>query len=166
MHLNGSDSVSLGIIKMKQKLKCKNSYIYVITGTKIRFHFQFPRSPDAAFGGFIGCFFNWKCQCSYRIIGNVANYLKHCYFLDGDGIDYVTLPLWNFSDFSSRHTVGVAGDDVPFHILVGMSIQSILSVPHTRRQMCVCVIRQTPHLCHGFAASFTCISNPPHSVGE
>ena len=41
------------------------------------------------------------------------NYLLHC-----DGIDNVTLRLWKFSDFCSRHTVGVAGDDIMFHILV------------------------------------------------
>ena len=46
------------------------------------------------------------------------NYLKYNYFLDCDGIDNVTLRLWKFSDFCSRHTVGVAGDDIMFHILV------------------------------------------------
>ena len=51
-------------------------------------------------------------------IGNIANYLKYNYFLDDDGIDNVTLRLWKFSDFCSRHTVGVAGDDIMFHILV------------------------------------------------
>ena len=49
---------------------------------------------------------------------NIANYLKYCYFLDCDGIDNVTLRLWEFPDFCSRHTVGVAGDDIMFHILV------------------------------------------------
>ena len=34
------------------------------------------------------------------------------------GMDNVTLRLWTFSDFCSRHTVGVAGDDIMFHILV------------------------------------------------
>ena len=48
----------------------------------------------------------------------IANYLKYTYFLDCDGIDNVTLRLWTFSDFCSRHTVGVAGDDIMFHILV------------------------------------------------
>ena len=28
------------------------------------------------------------------------------------------LRLWTFSDFRSRHIVGVAGDDIMFHILV------------------------------------------------
>ena len=40
------------------------------------------------------------------------------YFWDCDGIDNVTLRLWKFSDFCSRHIVGVAGDDLLFHILV------------------------------------------------
>ena len=34
----------------------------------------------------------------------------------------VTLRLWKFSDFCSRHTVGVAGEDIMFHILVHYSI--------------------------------------------
>ena len=34
------------------------------------------------------------------------------------------LRLWNFSDFCSRHTVGVAGDDIMLHILV-YSVQRI-----------------------------------------
>ena len=52
------------------------------------------------------------------LISNIANYLKYSYFIDCDGIDNVTLRLWKFSDFCSRHTVGVAGDDIMFHILV------------------------------------------------
>ena len=54
------------------------------------------------------------------LISNIANYLKYNYFLDCDGIDDVTftLRLWRFSDFCSRQTVGVAGDDIMFHILV------------------------------------------------
>ena len=48
----------------------------------------------------------------------MANYLKYNYFWDCDSIDNVTLRLWKFSDFCSRHTVGVAGDDIMFHILV------------------------------------------------
>ena len=51
-------------------------------------------------------------------MSNIANYLKYNYFLDCDGIDNVTLRLWKFSDFCSRHTVGVAGDDIMSHILV------------------------------------------------
>ena len=49
---------------------------------------------------------------------NIANYPKYNYFWDCDGIDNVTLRLWKFSDFCSRHIVGVAGDDIMFHILV------------------------------------------------
>ena len=30
----------------------------------------------------------------------------------------MTLRLWKFSDFCSRHTVGVTGDDIMFHFLV------------------------------------------------
>ena len=52
--LNGHNSVNLGVIKMKQKLKGKNCYNYVATATIIQFHFQFPRSPEAQFGGRIG----------------------------------------------------------------------------------------------------------------
>ena len=43
--------------------------------------------------------------------------------LDCDGIDNVTLRLWKFSDFCSRHTVGVAGDDIMFHIIVYIYLQ-------------------------------------------
>ena len=32
--------------------------------------------------------------------------------------DYVMLGLWKFSNFCSRHTVGVAGDAIMYHILV------------------------------------------------
>ena len=52
------------------------------------------------------------------LISDIANYLKYHYFWDCDCIDNVTLRLWKFSDFCSRHTVGVAGDDIMFHILV------------------------------------------------
>ena len=52
------------------------------------------------------------------LISNIANYFKYNYFLYCDGIDNVTLRLWKFSDSYSRHTVGAAGDDIMFHILV------------------------------------------------
>ena len=52
------------------------------------------------------------------LISSIANYLKYNYFWYCDGIDNVTLRLWKFSDFCSRHTVGVAGDVIMFHILV------------------------------------------------
>ena len=115
--LKGLNSVNLATIK-KQKLKCKNSYSYVATATTIRFNSQFPRSPDAAFGGLIGWLFNRKCKFSCRIMSNIANCRKHNYFSDVDGIDIVTLRLWKFSDVSSRHTAGIAGDDIMFLILV------------------------------------------------
>ena len=57
--------------------------------------------------------FNWKCKFSCRTISTIANYLRYKYFLDGDSIDNFTLRLWKFSDFCSRHTVGVAGNHVP-----------------------------------------------------
>ena len=44
--------------------------------------------------------------------------IQFFYFWDCDGIDNVMLRLSKFSDFCSRHTVGVAGDDIMFHILV------------------------------------------------
>ena len=108
----------LGLSRWNKNWIIRNSHRYVATSTKIRFHFQFPRSPDAAFGGLIGWLFNWKCKFSCRIISNRANYLKYNYFWDGDGIDNVTLRLWIFSDVCWRHTVDVAGDDIMFHILV------------------------------------------------
>ena len=52
------------------------------------------------------------------MISKIGNYLKCNYFWDGDGIENVTLRPWKFSDFCSRHTVGVAGDAIIFHILV------------------------------------------------
>ena len=58
------------------------------------------------------------CKLSCRIISKIANYLKYNYFWDGDGIENVTSRLWKVSYFCSRHTVGIAGDDIMFHILV------------------------------------------------
>ena len=46
------------------------------------------------------------------MISNIANYLKYNYFWDGVGINNVP------SNFCSRHTVGVAGDNFMFHIVV------------------------------------------------
>ena len=109
----------MGLSRWNKSWKVRNSYSYVATATKIPFHFQFPRLPDAAFGGLIGWLFNWKCKFSCRMISEIANYLKYNYFWDGDGIDNVTLRLWKFSDFGSRHTVSAAGDDIMFQILVG-----------------------------------------------
>ena len=96
----------------------------VATATKIRFHFQFPWSTDAAFGGHNGWLLNWKCKFSFRMISNIANYVKYNYFLDGDGIDNVPLRLRKFSDVCSRHTVGVAGNDIVYHILVSINNHS------------------------------------------
>ena len=52
------------------------------------------------------------------MISNKANYVKYNYFLDNYGIDNVMLRLWKCADFRSRHTVGVADDDIMHHILV------------------------------------------------
>ena len=93
----------LGLSRWNKNWNVRNSYSYVATANKIRFHFQFPRSPDAEFGGLIGWLFNWKCKFSCRIISKIANYLKYNYFWDGDGIENVTSRLWKFSYFCSRH---------------------------------------------------------------
>ena len=106
----------LGLSRWNKNWNVRNSYSYVATANKIRFHFQFPRSPDAEFGWL----FNWKCKFSCRMISKIANYLKYNYFLEGDGIENVTSRLWKFSYFCSRHTVGVAGDDIMFHMLVAI----------------------------------------------
>ena len=68
------------------------------------------------------------------LISNIANYLKYNYFWDCDGIDNVTLRLWKFSCFCSRHSVGVAGDDIMFHILViDVCYEVLLSALHNVR---------------------------------
>ena len=63
------------------------------------------------------------------LISNIANYLKYNYFWDCDGIDNVTLRLWKFSYFCSRHTVGVAGDDIMFHVLVDFVTVCVARLP-------------------------------------
>ena len=93
----------LGLSRWNKNWNVRNSYSYVATANKIRFHFQFPRSPDTEFGGLIGWLFNWKCKFSCRIRSKIANYLKYNYFWDGDGIENVTSRLWKFSYFCSRH---------------------------------------------------------------
>ena len=64
----------------------------------------------------------WSTSQAYWVTlplkSNITNYLKYNYFWHCDGIDNVTLRLWKFSDLCSRHIVGVAGDDIMFHILV------------------------------------------------
>ena len=44
----------LGLAKWNKNWNVGNSFCYVATATKIRFHGQFPRSAEAAFGGHIG----------------------------------------------------------------------------------------------------------------
>ena len=66
------------------------------------------------------------------LISNIANYLKYNYFWDCDIIDNVTLRLWKFSDFCSRHTVGVAGDDIMFHVLVCRLLTAIYQNRNSR----------------------------------
>ena len=73
----------LGLSRWNKNWNVRNSYSYVATATQLRFHLQFPWSPDCTFGGLIGWFFNWKCKFSCRIISNIANYLKCNYFWDG-----------------------------------------------------------------------------------
>ena len=85
-HLNGHNSANLGLSRGNKNWNVS----YVATATMIQFHFQFPRSPDAVFGGLIGWLFNWKCRFSCRMISNIANHLKYNYIWDGDGIDNVT----------------------------------------------------------------------------
>ena len=80
----------------------------------------------------------WSSQAYWvtlALIRKIANYPKYNYFLDCDGIDNVTLRLWEFSDFCSRHIVGVAGDDSMFHILVPILI-------------CVCILSSSHHYNH------------------
>ena len=50
------------------------------------------------------------------MIISIANYVKYNYFCDGDGIHYVMLRLWMFSDFSL--SVSIAGDVIMYHSLV------------------------------------------------
>ena len=96
----------------------RNSPSYAATATKIRLHFQFPRPLTwrRIFGD--GWLLNWKFKFGCRRISNIANHVKCNYFWDDDGIDNVTLRLWKISNFCSRRTVGVAGDDIMYHILV------------------------------------------------
>ena len=127
----------MGLSRWNNNWNVRNSYSYVATANKIRFHFQFPRSPDAEFGGLIGWLFNWKSKFSGRIISKIANYLQYNYFWDGDGIENVTSRLWKFSYFCSRHTVGVAGDAIMFHILVVFVIVMYQSLfPYFQRYLC------------------------------
>ena len=121
-----------GLSRWNKKWNVRNSYTNIATATKIWFNFQFPRSPDATFGRLMGWLVNWKCKFSCRILSNIANYFKNNYFWDGNGIDHVTLRHRKFSDFYSRHTVGVAGDDIMFHILV---FQCCRSFDHTLNKM-------------------------------
>ena len=44
----------LGVSRWNKNWNVGNSYGYVATATKIRFHFRFPRPPDTAFGGDVG----------------------------------------------------------------------------------------------------------------
>ena len=78
----------------------------------------------------------WSTSQAYwmtlALISNIANDLKYNYFLDCDGIDNVTLRLWKFSDFCSRHIVGVADDDTMFHILVSPCVFVTLFVSLSR----------------------------------
>ena len=85
---------------------------------RLGFTFSFQDRLMLHLSAFFGWLFNWKCKLSCSVISNIANHLKFNHFWDGDGIDDVTLRIWKFSDFCSRHTVSVAGDDIICHILV------------------------------------------------
>ena len=113
-HLMAVTPSILGSSRWNKKWNVRNSHSYV--AIKIRFHFQFPRPLDAEFVS--RWLLNLKFRFGCRIISIIANHAKCNYFLDDDGIDNVTLRLWKFSDFCSRHTVGVAGDDIMYNILV------------------------------------------------
>ena len=114
-HIVGRSSVNLWIVEIIQNWNVGNIHGYVATAAKIRFHFWFPRSPDVAFGGHIGWLLNLKSKFGWRIIINLANYVNYNYFCDYDGITNVTRWLWKFSEFSSSHTVGIAGDVINYH---------------------------------------------------
>ena len=77
------------------------------------------------------------CRSKVNITGllcDLGTNKQHCklykynYFWDCDGIDKVTLQLWKFSDFCSRHTVGVAGDDIMSHFLVTFVMGSLINL--------------------------------------
>ena len=78
-------------IKWNNNWHVRNCHSYVVTATKIRFQFQFPRPPDAPFGGewLLNCEFKFGC----RRISNIANHVKCNYFWDDDGVENVTLWL-------------------------------------------------------------------------
>ena len=90
-------------------------------------------------------------------VGDLGTNKQHCklsqiqLFLRLDGIDNVTLRLWKLSDFCSRNTVGVAGDDVMFHILVYFCIRSLVRhLPNTAEHFdpvfSTCAVRKTKTL--------------------
>ena len=71
------------------------------------------------------------------LLGDLGPIKQYCklpqiqFFWDCDAIENITLRLWKFSNFCSRHTVGVASDYIMFHILVNDCIHvntDILSV--------------------------------------
>ena len=88
---------------------------------------------------------------SLALIINITNYLKYSSFWDCDGIDNVTLRLWKFSDFFSRHTVGVVGDDIIFHILVrtwDCSVCVILDIHRSSSDEGIWLVRSVLQWCH------------------
>ena len=80
---------------MKHKLKCKKYFM---------FSYQDRLMPHLAV---------LLDGCSFGSVNLVAVQL-----FSGEAIDNIMLRLWKFSDFCSRHNVGVAGDDIMFHIQV------------------------------------------------
>ena len=84
----------------------------------IQFHFQFPRSPDAAFGGLIECLFNCKCRFSCRIISNILQIVSNTIIFEMVIASIMSCCDFENSQISAQDTVGMGGDDIMFHILV------------------------------------------------
>ena len=68
--------------------------------------------------------------------------------------DNVMLGLWKFSDFCSRHTVGVAADAIMYHILVITRDSEGDNIFVLCVCLCVCVPDRDILLIHAWYASF------------
>ena len=87
----------LGLLRWNKNWNVRNSYSYVATATKIRFH----------------------------------------------------VATWKFSDFCSRHTEGVAGDGIMFHILVCLCVCFVVMFVWTNQST------RVPHISGGGCAFVT-----------
>ena len=94
-----------GLSRWNKNWNVRNSYSYVATVTKIRFHLQFQRSPDATFGGHIEWLFNWKCKFSCRITSNIANIMSNT--INFEMVTASILSRWDFenSQISAQDTL-------------------------------------------------------------